>query len=28
VASLHDQLHWFGEKAQISSFAQPLTDVA
>ncbi|MDP2634122.1 MULTISPECIES: siroheme synthase CysG [unclassified Pseudoalteromonas] len=28
VASLHEQLHWFGEKAQTSSFAQPLTDVA
>ena len=28
VASLHQELHWFGEKAQISSFAQPLTDVA
>ncbi|MGO2130535.1 MAG: siroheme synthase CysG [Pseudoalteromonas prydzensis] len=28
VASLHEQLHWFGEKAQTSSFAQPLTGVA
>ncbi|KPH56715.1 siroheme synthase CysG [Pseudoalteromonas porphyrae] len=28
VASLHEQLHWFGTKAQTSSFAQPLTDVA
>ena len=28
VASLHEELHWFGEKAQTSSFAQPLTGVA
>lgn len=28
VASLHQELHWFGAKAQTSSFAQPLTDVA
>ncbi|MBB1292724.1 uroporphyrinogen-III C-methyltransferase [Pseudoalteromonas sp. SR44-5] len=28
VASLHEELHWFGTKAQTSSFAQPLTDVA
>ena len=28
VASLHEDLHWFGEKAQTSSFAQPLTGVA
>lgn len=28
VASLHEQLHWFGEKAQTSSFAQPITGVA
>ena len=28
VSSLHQELHWFCEKAQISSFAQPLTDVA
>ncbi|NMM41360.1 siroheme synthase CysG [Pseudoalteromonas arctica] len=28
VVSLHDQLHWFGAKAQTSSFAQPLTSVA
>ena len=28
VAALHEQLAWFGSSAQISSFAQPLTDVA
>lgn len=28
VAALHEQLAWFGQSAQISSFAQPLTDVA
>ncbi|WP_372761265.1 siroheme synthase CysG [Pseudoalteromonas sp.] len=28
VAALHQQLHWFGAKAQTSSFAQPITDVA
>ena len=28
VASLHEQLHWFGTKAQTSSFAQPITGVA
>ncbi|WP_404343001.1 siroheme synthase CysG [Pseudoalteromonas mariniglutinosa] len=28
VASLHQQLAWFGDKIQTSSFAQPITDVA
>lgn len=28
VASLHQQLHWFGAKVQTSSFAQPLTGTA
>jgi uroporphyrin-III C-methyltransferase/precorrin-2 dehydrogenase/sirohydrochlorin ferrochelatase len=28
VAALHEELAWFGQSAQISSFAQPLTDVA
>ncbi|WP_105167020.1 siroheme synthase CysG [Pseudoalteromonas sp. T1lg23B] len=28
VAALHEQLAWFGKSTQISSFAQPLTDVA
>ncbi|MBD1583355.1 siroheme synthase CysG [Pseudoalteromonas sp. S16_S37] len=28
VAALHEQLAWFGQTAQVSSFAQPLTDVA
>ncbi|CAH9067304.1 Siroheme synthase [Pseudoalteromonas holothuriae] len=28
VAALHEQLAWFGQTSQISSFAQPLTDVA
>ena len=28
VASLHHQLAWFGQTAQTSSFAQPLTGVA
>ena len=28
VASLHQQLAWFGKTTQTSSFAQPLTDVA
>jgi uroporphyrin-III C-methyltransferase/precorrin-2 dehydrogenase/sirohydrochlorin ferrochelatase len=28
VAALHEQLAWFSNSAQISSFAQPLTDVA
>lgn len=27
VAQLHSQLAWFGQQAQTSSFAQPLTDV-